>query len=174
MKENKEPYRGLTIFLSIVIPLIVAVLFRVHIDGYDFSVLPPLYAFINGLTAVLLVASYWAIKNKRRFLHEAINKTCITLSAAFLILYVLYHMTSAPTPFGGEGVVKTIYYIILITHIVFSVAIIPMVLFTFSRALAGNFERHRRLARFTFPLWLYVAVTGVIVYVMISPYYPVR
>ena len=172
MKENKEPYRGLIIFLSIVIPLIVAVLFRVHIEGYDFSALPPLYAFINGLTAVLLLISYWAIRNKRRFLHEAINKTCIVLSSAFLVMYVLYHMTSAPTAFGGEGTIKIVYYVILITRIVLSVVIIPMVLFTFSRALAGNFERHRRLARFTFPLWLYVAASGVIVYLMISPYYP--
>src|SRR6185295_15465752 len=172
MSEHKEPYRGLIIFLSIFIPLIVALLFRVHIEGYDFSALPPLYAFINGLTAVLLIVSYWAIKNKKRYWHEAINKTCILLSTAFLVMYVLYHMTSAPTPFGGEGTVKIIYYVILISHILLSVVIIPMVLFTFSRALAGNFERHRRLARFTFPLWLYVAVTGVIVYLMISPYYP--
>ena len=174
MKENKEPYRRLIIVLSIVIPLVVATLFRVQIKGYNFSVLPPLYAFVNGLTAVLLMVSYWAIKNKKRFLHEAINKTCITLSAAFLVMYVLYHMTSEPTPFGGQGAIRVIYYFILISHIGLSVVIIPLVLFTFSRALAGNFERHRRLARFTFPLWLYVTVTGVIVYLMISPYYPVK
>ncbi len=91
-------------------------------------------------------------------------KTCIGLSACFLILYVLYHMTSDPTPFGGKGVVSVIYYVTLISHILLSVTVIPFVLFTFSRALAGNFERHKALAKFTFPIWLYVAVTGVVVY----------
>jgi putative membrane protein len=80
-------------------------------------------------------------------------------------------MTSESTPFGGEGAVKYIYFFILITHILLSIAVVPMVLFTLSRALAGNFEKHRALARFTFPIWLYVAITGVIVYLMISPYY---
>ena len=169
--ENQEPYRKLIIVLSIAIPLIVAILFRVQIPGYDFSYLPPVYASINGLTAVLLVVSYRSIRQGNRSLHERINKLCIGLSGAFLIMYVLYHMTSAPTPYGGQGTLRMVYYIILVSHIVLSVAVVPMILLTFSRALAGNFERHRRLARFTFPVWLYVAVTGVLVYLMISPYY---
>jgi putative membrane protein len=86
-------------------------------------------------------------------------------------MYILYHITSEATRFGGEGFVRYVYYFILVTHIILSVVVIPFVLFTFSRALAGNFERHKRLAKFTFPLWLYVAITGVIVYLMISPYY---
>jgi putative membrane protein len=98
-------------------------------------------------------------------------KTCIGLSAAFLVMYVLYHMTSDSTPYGGEGPMRIVYYIILISHILLSVAVVPIVLFTFSRALSGNFERHKALAKFTFPIWLYVAITGVIVYLMISPYY---
>ncbi|MBL7850753.1 MAG: DUF420 domain-containing protein [Cyclobacteriaceae bacterium] len=169
--ENREPYRKLIIFLSIAIPLAVAVLFRVQIPGYDFTFLPPIYASINGLTALLLVISYLAIRKGNRKLHETINKLCIGLSAAFLVMYVLYHMTTAPTPYGGSGAIRGIYYFVLITHILLSVAVVPMILFTFSRALAGNFERHRRLAKFTFPVWLYVAVTGVLVYLMISPYY---
>ena len=170
--EQPEPYRKLILVLSVVIPLAVATLFQVPpIHGYDFSFLPPIYALCNGITAILLVASYWAIKNKKRYLHEALNKTCITLSAAFLVMYILYHMTSVPTPYGGQGTLRGIYFFVLISHIVLSVVVIPFVLFTFSRALAGNFERHRRLAKFTFPIWLYVAVTGVIVYLMISPYY---
>jgi putative membrane protein len=169
--ENREPYRKLIIFLSIAIPLAVAVLFRVQLPGYDFTFLPPIYATINGLTAVLLVVSYFAIRKGNRTLHERINKLCIGLSAAFLVMYVLYHMTTAPTPYGGEGALRAVYYFILVSHILLSVAVVPMILFTFSRALAGNFERHRRLAKFTFPVWLYVAVTGVLVYVMISPYY---
>jgi putative membrane protein len=170
--EQPEPYRKLIIVLSIVIPLVVAVLFGLPpVDGYDLTFLPPIYATINGATAVLLLVSYWAIRNKKRSLHEALNKVCIGLSASFLVMYVAYHMTSPATHYGGEGVWRGIYFFILITHIALSVVVIPFVLFTFSRALAGNFERHRRIAKFTFPIWLYVATTGVIVYLMISPYY---
>lgn len=146
-------------------------MFRIKIPGYDFSFLPPIYATINGITAILLVVAVIAIRNKKRRLHEFLMKTCIGLSAAFLIMYVLYHMTSDSTAFGGHGPVRAVYYVILISHIVLSVAVVPMVLFTFSRALSGNFEKHKALAKFTFPLWLYVAITGVIVYLMISPYY---
>lgn len=169
--ENREPYRKLIVVLSVIIPLVVAVLFRVRIPGYDFSFLPPIYATINGLTAILLLVSYAAIRQGNKGLHEALNKTCIGLSGAFLVMYVLYHMTSEPTPYGGEGWLRPVYYAILVSHIVLSVAVVPLILFTFSRALAGNFERHRRLAKFAFPVWLYVAVTGVLVYLMISPYY---
>jgi putative membrane protein len=98
-------------------------------------------------------------------------KTCILLSAAFLVMYVLYHMTSDSTSYGGVGAIKYVYYFILITHILLSIVVVPLVLFTFLRAWLGDFERHKRLAKFTFPIWLYVAVTGVIVYLMISPYY---
>lgn len=167
----KEPYRKLIIGLSVILPLAVAVLFRVKIPGYDFSFLPPIYATINGLTALLLVTAVIAIKQGKRSLHEALVKICLGLSLTFLIMYVAYHMTSDSTPFGGTGVIRYVYFFILITHIVLSVVIIPIVLFTYARGLAGNFERHRRLAKWAFPLWLYVAITGVVVYLMISPYY---
>ncbi len=169
--NNKESYKGLIVALSIVIPLAVAALFRIKIPGYDFSFLPPIYACINGITAVLLLAAIYAIKNGNRQRHELLMKTCIGLSALFLVMYVIYHMFSDSTPYGGGGMLRYIYYFILITHIILSVIVIPFVLFTFSRALAGNFDRHRKLARITFPIWLYVAVTGVVVYLMISPYY---
>jgi len=169
--ETKDPYQKLIIGLSIAIPLVVAALFRVKIPGYDFSFLPPMYATINGLTAVLLVLAVVAIKNNKRSVHENIMKVCIALSSCFLVMYVVYHMFSDSTPFGGEGAVKYVYYFILITHIILSIGVVPFVLLTFSRALAGRFERHKALAKFTFPLWLYVAVTGVVVYLMISPYY---
>lgn len=171
MKENPERYKKLIIILSVVIPIAVAALFGIKIPGYDLSFLPPIYASINGLTAVLLIASYVSIKSGKKARHELINKICLALSASFLVMYVLYHMTSEETKFGGEGAIRYMYFFILITHIILSIVVIPFVLFTFSRALAGNFERHRRLAKFAFPLWLYVAVTGVIVYLMISPYY---
>lgn len=171
MNERKEPYKRLIIVLSVVLPLAVAVLFRVKIPGYNFSFLPPIYATLNGITAVLLTIAFIAIRNKKIKLHEALMKICIACSALFLIMYVAYHITSDSTPYGGEGTLRILYFFILITHIFLSVTVVPMVLFTFSRALSGNFERHKALAKFTFPLWLYVAVTGVIVYLMISPYY---
>ncbi|MBK5279225.1 MAG: DUF420 domain-containing protein [Bacteroidia bacterium] len=169
--ENKEPYRKLIIILSVVIPVLVATLFKVQIKGYDFTFLPPVYASINGITAFLLVVALLAIKNGKKQLHGRIMKLCIGLSASFLMMYVLYHMTSEPTSYRGDGLLRYAYYAILISHILLSIVVIPLVLFTFSRALSGNFERHKALAKFTFPVWLYVAITGVIVYLMIKPYY---
>lgn len=168
--EKPTPYRKLIIAVSIILPVAVAALFGIKIPGYDFSFLPPIYATINALTAVLLGIAYVAIRNGKRLLHERIMKTSIGLSVCFLVLYVIYHMTSETTRFGGTGMIRYVYLFILATHIVLSVVIIPMVLFSFVRALSGDFERHRKLSRVTFPLWLYVAVTGVIVYLMISPY----
>ena len=169
--DKEVKYKKLIVALSIIIPVAVAVLFKVRIEGLDFSFLPPIYAGINGLTAICLIWAFIAIKNNNWKLHEKLMKVCIGLSAAFLVMYVLYHVTSDSTHFGGEGFIKYIYYFILVSHIILSVAVIPMVLFTFVRALAERFDKHKKLARITFPIWLYVAVTGVIVYFMISPYY---
>lgn len=169
---TKQPYKKTIVALSILIPLAVAVLFGMpKVKGYDTSFLPPIYAAINGLTAVLLIVAVKAIKNGKQKLHENVMKICIGLSAVFLILYLIYHITSESTSFGGEGAIRYVYFFILITHIFLSVVVIPLVLFTFVRALYGDFPRHRALAKYTFPIWLYVAVTGVIVYLMISPYY---
>lgn len=170
MKVVRGSHR-LIIVLSILIPVAIGVLFRVKIEGYDFSFLPPIYATVNGVTALLLVAAFMAIRSKRVVLHRRLMKTCIFLSFCFLVMYVAYHMTSDSTPYGGEGWIRSVYYFILVSHILLSVAVVPVVLLTFARALSGDFERHRALARFAFPIWLYVAVTGVIVYVMISPFY---
>lgn len=170
MEDTKKYNRWITI-LSIAIPLVVAALFGVKID-LDLPVfLPPIYAGINALTSVLLVAAFWAIKNKKIGLHENLIKTCMALSAVFLILYVLYHMTSDSTSYGGEGVFRRVYFFVLISHIMLSIAVIPFVLVTFVRGLTRDVERHKKIARITFPLWLYVTITGVVVYVMISPYY---
>ena len=171
MTRNTDPHRKLIIALSVIIPITIAALFRVHIEGYDTSFLPPIYATINGITAILLVIALFAIRSKRVVLHRLLMKTNIGLSACFLVMYVVYHMTSTHTTYGGTGWIRGVYFFFLITHIVLSVAVVPLVLITFSRALSGNFERHRALARFAFPVWLYVAVTGVIVYLMISPFY---
>jgi len=134
-------------------------------------ILPPIYATINGITAILLVTAVMAIKNGNRKLHELLMKIAIGCSLVFLVLYIVYHMTTDSTPYGGTGALKSVYFFILISHITLSIATIPLVLITYVRALAEKFDKHKKIAKITFPIWLYVAVTGVLVYVMISPYY---
>ena len=169
---DEKKYNKWIVILSIVIPVVVAALFGIKIPNVEpLTFLPPIYASINGLTACVLCFAFWAIKNKKVKLHENLMKFAITLSVAFLLMYIAYHMTSDSTKFGGEGAVKWLYYFILLTHILLSIIIIPFVLITYVRAITKNFERHKKIARITFPLWLYVAVSGVIVYIMISPYY---
>lgn len=172
----KKKYKRLVVILSVVIPLVVAALFGVNLKELGFDVeplyfLPPIYASLNALTSVLLIAAVWAIKNRKVRLHVRLVQSCLGLSALFLTLYVAYHMTSDSTPYGGDGAMRTVYFFILITHIVCSVIMIPFVLITFFRGIMGAYKRHKKIARITFPLWLYVSVTGVIVYLMISPYY---
>ena len=165
-------YKTLIIIVSIVIPLVVLVLFNIRIKSLPaLTFLPPIYASINGLTAILLVAALYSIKNKKVKQHEVLMKTSILLSLVFLVMYILYHMTTDPTPFGGEGFIKYLYFFILFTHITLSIFIVPMVLITYVRAISNMFDKHKKIARITFPIWLYIAVTGVVVYLMISPYY---
>ena len=177
METNKETkYNKLIVVLSVAIPLVVALLFGVNLKKLGFNVqplsfLPPIYAAINGLTAIFLVAAVIAIKNRNRKLHENLMKSAIACSVAFLGMYVAYHMTSDSTKFGGEGAIKYLYYFILITHIILSIIIIPLVLTTYVKAWSEQFDKHKKIAKITFPIWLYVAVTGVVVYLMISPYY---
>ena len=167
-----KKYNKWIVILSIAIPLLVAILFRVKIpNATPLTFLPPIYATINAITAVLLIVAVIAIKKGNRKRHELLMKIAIGCSVAFLAMYVAYHMTSDSTPFGGEGLIKYVYYFILLTHIVLSIIIIPFVLITYVRAITNDFERHKKIAKITFPLWLYVAITGVIVYRMISPYY---
>ena len=186
----ESKFKGSIIAVSIIIPVAVAVLFSVRLKDFGFDVtplsfLPPIYAGINGLTAVLLVAAVMAIKKGNRKLHEQLMTFAIACSVVFLVMYVAYHMTAESAKFGdtnfdgtldeaekaAAGGMRYLYYFILLTHIALSVIIIPMVLFTYVRALAVQFDKHKKLAKITFPIWLYVAVTGVVVYLMISPYY---
>jgi len=170
--EKERKFNRIITIISILVPLVVAVLFGVKVPNSEpLKFLPPIYASINGLTAVLLIYAVWAIKNGKRVLHQNIMSACILLSILFLLMYIAYHMTADSTSYGGVGVIKYVYYFILISHIILSIVIIPLVLKTYARAYLKEFERHRQLARFTFPIWLYVAVTGVVVYLMISPYY---
>jgi len=170
MKESVA--KKLITIVSIAVPVVVAILFGVRLPNVEpLSFLPPIYASINGLTALLLIVALWSIKAKKITLHQNIMKTCIALSLSFLLMYVAYHMTSDSTPFGGEGIIRTVYFILLVSHILLSIIIIPLVLHTYLRAYLKDFQGHKKLARITFPIWFYVAVTGVVVYLMISPYY---
>ena len=170
MSENNK--YGIWIkIISVAIPVIVAILFGVRVD-YELPIfLPPIYSSLNALTAVLLVLALLAIKSKKIKLHQRLMQTCIALSLVFLVMYIAYHMTTDPTTFGGEGYVKSIYFFILISHILLSIALIPLVLISYVRAFQEEFPAHRKISKITFPIWLYVAVTGVVVYLMISPYY---
>ena len=158
--------------VSIAIPVVVALLFGIRLPNVEaLTFLPPIYASINGITAVILIAALLAIKNKKVSLHENLMKTAIACSLVFLLMYVAYHMTSDPTPFGGEGAIKYIYYFILISHILLSIIVIPLVLHSYVRAYSKDYAAHKKIVKYAYPVWLYVAVTGVIVYMMISPYY---
>ncbi|GAL62480.1 DUF420 domain-containing protein [Algibacter lectus] len=174
-KENNtlddKKYNKLIVVLSVAIPVVVAILFGVKIDAELPVFLPPIYASVNALTAFVLVLAFIAIQNKKVKLHEKLMKFAIGLSVLFLVMYVAYHMTSDSTKYGGEGFIRVLYYFILITHILMSIVVIPFVLITYVRAITNNIEKHRKIAKITFPLWLYVAVSGVVVFMMISPYY---
>lgn len=167
--QKVQSFRKWIIALSIVIPVAVALLFGIRIEGLDFSFLPPIYATINGLTAVILIAALVAIKAKNIRLHQRLIQFALVLSLLFLVAYVLYHMTSESTPYGGEW--SYLYYFILISHIFLSVVVIPIVLFAYLHAWKGDYEKHKKWVKFAFPIWLYVAITGVVVYLMISPFY---
>ena len=161
--------RNLITLVSIVIPLAVAILFKVRIPNVDLSFLPPFYATINGITAVTLVAALIMIKKKNMNMHRKLIRISLMLSLIFLVCYVAYHMTSDPTIYGGS--MEGLYYFILISHIGLSLVVVPLVLFTYLFAWQGNFEKHKKWTKISWPIWFYVAVTGVIVYLMISPYY---
>lgn len=172
LPDTSKKYTIWIWILSIAIPVLVVVLFLVRIPGVErLGFLPPIYATINGMTAIILVTAVIQIRKGNRKTHERLMKTAITLSVLFLAMYLAYHMTSDSTKFGGEGTIKYVYYFILISHILLSIIVIPFVLITYVRAISGKFYKHRKIARYTFPLWLYVAVSGVVVYLMISPYY---
>ena len=139
-KENEKvkKYTPWVWTLSIAIPVVVAILFLIKIPNVEsLTFLPPVYAFINAITAVFLTIAYIAIKRKKIILHERLMKISIALSVIFLVMYVAYHMTSDPTPYGGEGIVRSVYYFILISHVLLSIGIIPLVLVTYVRAISN-------------------------------------
>lgn len=179
IQENnsvEKKYNKFIVLLSVLIPVAVAVLLTIRLKDFGIKTqpmhfLPPIYATINGITALVLLFAVNAIKNGKRKLHEQAMKVAIGLSVLFLLLYIAYHLTTEATSFGGEGLIKIIYFVLLISHIVLSIVVIPLVLVTYVRALAEKFDKHKKIAKITFPIWLYVAVSGVLVYLMIAPYY---
>ena len=192
---NQKKYNSLITAVSVLIPLVVALLLFLKWDSdklvFDLRApnsepitlienlpvakplksLPPIYSSTNAVTALLLVFAYNAIRRKKVKLHESLMKVSIALSLSFLVMYIAYHITTDPTIFGGSGLIKYIYYFILISHILLSIILIPLVLISYVRAFQKAFPSHKKIARITFPIWLYVTVTGVIVYLMIAPYY---
>jgi putative membrane protein len=186
-QQKNKNFRRTIVVLSIGIPIVIALLFKIKIQGYDFSFLPPIYASINALTAFLLLVALVAIKRKNVMLHRKLMLSCMGLSLLFFVGYITYHSTSDPAVFGdidANGVLdeveklhvsvglKITYLLILVTHILLSIAVIPLVLISLLFALENNIARHKKWTKFTWPIWFYVAVSGVIVYAMISPYYP--
>ena len=173
-KKNDVRARSLIIAVSIIVFGAIVVLSKVKLNvqlGFDEHLFAKINAVINSAVSLLLLAGLIAVKNKNYLLHKRIMITAIILSCLFLVSYICHHLFTGETKFGGEGTIRYIYYFILGTHIVLAGIILPFILFTAYRAMTGEWVKHRKLSKITWPLWLYVAVTGVVVYFMISPYY---
>ncbi len=174
LKKNDKNARLLIYTVSFVVFAAVAILSKVKLEvdlGFDVHVFAQINAVLNTCVSVLLIAGLIAVKNKNYVGHKKLMMTAIILSALFLISYIAHHLLSGDTKYGGEGSIRYVYFVILITHIFLAAIILPFILYTAYRALTGEFGKHKKLAKYTFPLWLYVSITGVIVYLMISPYY---
>ena len=171
-KNNKN--ERLVNILSIVIPVAVALLIgiRTKVDlGAWTKILPHVIGFLNTTTSLTLITGFIFIKNKNITMHRRMMTLSFVQGALFLVLYILYHVSNASTSFGGEGILRPIYYVLLVSHISLSIGVVWFVLRAVYYALSGQIAEHKKIVKWTFPLWLYVSVTGVIVYLMISPYY---
>ena len=165
-------HKSIIIILSLVIPLIIALLYvSPKVGEFEINFLPKLNAIINGVVFCTLIFAIKAIRNGKKDLHQKLIYLALILSTIFLVSYVIHHATHNSVSYGREGELKYFYYFILLSHIILSAVIIPLVLITLSRALKENFEHHKKIAKITFPIWLYVSATGVVVYILISPYY---
>ena len=172
--KNDKTARWLIGIVSVIVFAAVVVLSRVKVEvnlGFDIHLFATFNAIINTMVSVLLLGGLWMVKIKNFILHKRIMLTAIILSALFLLSYICHHLFAGDTRFGGEGNIRIVYFIILITHVLLAAIILPFILFTAYRALTADYDKHKRIARITWPIWFYVSVTGVIVYLMISPYY---
>jgi len=174
LNKNDKQARLLIGIFSFVVFAVVVLLGRVKLEvdlGFDIHIFAAINALINSAIAVLLVGALVAVKSRKFRLHKNLMMTALVLSILFLVSYIAHHLLSGSTQFGGQGAIKIIYYIILISHVFLAAIILPFILFTAYRGLTGEYEKHKKLAKITWPLWFYVAVTGPVVYLMISPYY---
>ncbi len=167
----KKLNKGATI-VSVIVVLLVVMMRKIKLDvGIDFTFLPPFYSALNALVAFVLILALSAIKKKNVAAHRRYMTVALGLSALFLLCYVLYHITTPETKYCGEGNIRYLYFFLLITHIVLAALLLPFILFTYIRAYTGQIMLHRKMARWVFPLWLYVAVTGPVIYFMLRPCY---
>ena len=172
--DKAKNYNRLIFIVGTILAIAVGVIYitpKIDMSGTWMDNLPAVNASINGTVTVLLIIGLVFIKQGKIEAHKKVMSASIIMSALFLISYVAYHITHESTVFGGEGMIRNVYLFILLTHILFAIVIAPLVLITFTRALSERFDKHRKLARITWPLWFYVSITGVVVYIMISPYY---
>lgn len=177
LKSMSEKSLSLIIY-AVSIVLCLAIAFLIYFPqalslsgGVDVSYLPRFHAFLNGSCTLLLIAGYIAVRRKQYNFHKMLMVSCFLLSSIFLVSYVIYHSQAPATKFGGEGMIRPVYYTLLLTHIVLAALILPLALFTISRSWRGEFAKHKKIARYTLPIWIYVTATGVIVYFMLVPYY---
>lgn len=173
-KKNDTKAKWLIGIFSFVVFAVVVLLGKLKLDvdlGFDVHVFATFNAFFNSAVAILLVAALMTVKRKKYLLHKKMMIAALILSIIFLISYIAHHLLAGDTKFGGVGMIRTFYFTILITHIFLASVILPFILFTTYRALIGEFEAHKKMAKITWPLWFYVALTGPIIYLLISPYY---
>ena len=177
MKKKDSMFIPIIISLSVIIPVIVALLmlfpdtFYVKTSIIDFSSLPFFHAVLNGCTAILIFTGFVFIRNKKTQLHKTAMLSAFILSSFFLVSYVISKITNEPVSFGGEGIIRYVYFFILISHIFLSVFVLPLALFSIYRGMTGEIKKHKSIVKWTFPIWMYVAITGVLVYLLMSPYY---
>ena len=174
LKKNDKLAQILIITVSFVVFAAVVVLSKFKLDlnlGFNVHIFALINGILNFIVSVLLVAALFAVKAKNFTAHKNLMMTAMALSILFLVSYISHHLLAGETKFGGDGPLRAVYYFILVTHITLATVILPFILFTAYRAMISEFIQHKKLARYTFPLWLYVSITGVLVFLFISPYY---
>ncbi len=174
LEKNDQVVKWLIGIVSVVVFVVVASLPKIHL-GVELPFNPHIFAkfnaVINSTVSILLVVAYILVRQKKYEAHKKVMLAAIVLSVLFLVSYITHHLFAGETKFGGEGTARTIYLVLLISHIILAAVILPIILFTAYQSLTGEYAKHKKWARYTFPLWLYVSITGVIVYLLISPYY---
>lgn len=174
IKKNDKQARLLILTVSVVVFAAVALLskFKLQLDlGFNVHIFAAISAMLNTTVSILLIVAFIAVKNKNYELHKRLMLVAIVLSSLFLVSYISHHLLAGETKYGGTGTLRYVYYFILATHIPLAAIILPFILFTAYRSLTGEYAAHKKIARYTWPLWLYVSITGVLVYLLISPYY---